>query len=306
MFCTCTKTVAEKVGQEKYQRFFFVGYCGEKDVFRVWISCRRKIILSRDVIFRQEILLSKKIQLTIDGAEIEKRDIVINKVDTKESKVVQEEEKVVQEEENEENRALNRNNGGQEEEYRNHEYHDEMGQVPEHFEELDQTTEQLSEQTEGVILNDENIGQASQRVKRLTRKPDYLNYHTMVAEYVVPDSFDSAMASPEARQWKEAMEGEMVSLAENKTWKSVDLPRGKRIVKNRWVLRVKEKSNGTFDRFKARLVAKGYSQRHGIDYEETFSPVSRFDTVRTILSVAASENLQFQQFDVKTVSCMEN
>lgn len=63
---------------------------------------------------------------------------------------------------------------------------------------------------------------------------------------------------------------------------------------------VKQLSDGSGDRYKARLVAKGYSQRAGIDYDETFCPVARFDTIRSVFSVAATENLYIAQFDVKT------
>ncbi|KFD60883.1 hypothetical protein M514_26944 [Trichuris suis] len=87
---------------------------------------------------------------------------------------------------------------------------------------------------------------------------------------------------------------------ENSVWTLVDLPAGKRVVDTRWVFCVKTKVDGTVAKYKARLVAKGYVQRPGIDYSETFSPVARFDTVRTILSVGAVEKLKFQQFDVKT------
>lgn len=68
----------------------------------------------------------------------------------------------------------------------------------------------------------------------------------------------------------------------------------------RWTYKVKTNSDGSIQRFKARLVARGFRQQAGIDYHETFSPVARFDSIRTILSIAASRNLKLQQFDIKT------
>jgi hypothetical protein len=65
------------------------------------------------------------------------------------------------------------------------------------------------------------------------------------------------------------------------------------------VYKVKLNTNGCVDKFKARLVAKGYSQEAGIDFNKTYSPVARFDTIRAVLSVAASEKLNLVQFDVK-------
>ncbi|GBM92235.1 Retrovirus-related Pol polyprotein from transposon TNT 1-94 [Araneus ventricosus] len=121
-----------------------------------------------------------------------------------------------------------------------------------------------------------------------------------MAEFSNPDSYASAVASNAADKWKQAMNEEMNSLKENETWDLVELPQGKKVLTNRWVLLVKTKGDGYIYRYKARLVVKGYSQKQGIDYDETFSPVAKFDTVRMLISIAASENLQFLQFDVKT------
>lgn len=71
-------------------------------------------------------------------------------------------------------------------------------------------------------------------------------------------------------------------------------------MKNRWVYKRKLKADGTTERYKARLVAKGCQQRAGIDYEETFSPVVKYDSVRSVLALAASNKMYAEQFDVQT------
>ena len=122
----------------------------------------------------------------------------------------------------------------------------------------------------------------------------------MVAEIIEPKNYSDAMKTTEKAHWIEAMKEEMISLEENSTWDLVDLPTGHKIISNRWIYRVKRDANGKINRYKARLVARGFNQREGIDYDETFSPVVRFDTIRVMLSIAANENLELAQFDVKS------
>uniref|UniRef100_A0A2N9G9I0 Integrase catalytic domain-containing protein n=1 Tax=Fagus sylvatica TaxID=28930 RepID=A0A2N9G9I0_FAGSY len=115
-----------------------------------------------------------------------------------------------------------------------------------------------------------------------------------------PASFSEALHSPDRDEWMTAMQEEMSSMDKNNVWELVDLPPGRKTIGNKWVLKVKRKADGSIDRYKARLVAKGYTQREGIDYEDTFSPVVRFASIRLILSIVAKQDLELFQMDVKT------
>nr|ABA94875.1 retrotransposon protein, putative, Ty1-copia subclass [Oryza sativa Japonica Group] len=74
---------------------------------------------------------------------------------------------------------------------------------------------------------------------------------------------------------------------------------GKNIIDCKWVYKVKRKADGSLDRYKARLVAKGFKQRYGIDNEDTFNPVIKAATIRTVLSIAVSRGWSLQQLDVQ-------
>jgi len=123
---------------------------------------------------------------------------------------------------------------------------------------------------------------------------------TVNADDQNPVTYSEAIMSEDRCKWEEAMNEEISSLAENNVWKLVNLPPNCKAIGSRWVFRVKQKADGSVDRYKARLVARGFTQRAGVDYDETFSSVARFDTIRSVLSVAATERMFVSQFDVKT------
>lgn len=96
------------------------------------------------------------------------------------------------------------------------------------------------------------------------------------------------------------MENKMRSLEQNETWTLTKLPSGRQPIQNRWVFKLKLDGDGAVRRYKARLVSKGFTQRPGIDFEETFSPVVKHDSLRAVLAVADERDLNILQLDVKT------
>lgn len=115
-----------------------------------------------------------------------------------------------------------------------------------------------------------------------------------------PLTFREATHCADSKRWWSAMKDEIDSQLKNNTWTLVALPKGERAVTCKWVFKKKESSDGTLARFKARLVARGFTQRKGIDYQETFSPVVRMESVRILLVLANQYDLEIVQIDVKT------
>ncbi|XP_057495256.1 retrovirus-related Pol polyprotein from transposon TNT 1-94 isoform X3 [Actinidia eriantha] len=126
--------------------------------------------------------------------------------------------------------------------------------------------------------------------------PSHNVFVSKIASVFVPNNVQEALTDP---KWKHAMLEEMKALHKNNTWEVVEIPKGHKTVGCKWVFTVKHKADGSIERYKARLVAKGYTQTYGIDYQETFAPVAKMNTVRVLLSLAANQNWQLHQFDVK-------
>ncbi|WJZ93758.1 hypothetical protein VitviT2T_012674 [Vitis vinifera] len=96
------------------------------------------------------------------------------------------------------------------------------------------------------------------------------------------------------------MNEEYKSMQDNKVWELVPLPVGTKPIGCKWIFKTKRDSNGNVERYKARLVAKGFTQKEGIDFKETFSPVSTKDSFRIIMALVAHYDLELHQMDVKT------
>ena len=95
------------------------------------------------------------------------------------------------------------------------------------------------------------------------------------------------------------MNEKMNSLNKNKTYDLVELPKGKKVLKNKWVLKLK-KDGDKLVKYKARLVVKGFSQKQEIDFDEIFFPVVKMSSIQIVLGLVASLDLELEQLDVRT------
>ena len=117
---------------------------------------------------------------------------------------------------------------------------------------------------------------------------------------MIPSTYQEAMASPQAADWRNAMHEEMRSLMSNGTWQVESVPANAKVLPVKWVYTVKRGADGQILRFKARLVAKGFHQVTGVDYNEVYAPVSKHASLRALLAIAAQQDLEIHHLDVKT------
>ena len=104
-----------------------------------------------------------------------------------------------------------------------------------------------------------------------------------------PQSIEKALESKLSKKWKNAADSEYILL--------VELPNGQKPVGCRWIHKTKHGCDGKVERYKARLVAKRFSQKHEIDYDETFSPVVWYSSVRALLAFAVQNRMMIHQMD---------
>ena len=140
------------------------------------------------------------------------------------------------------------------------------------------------------------------RSERLRQPPDFYGARVYLSSETSsePTTIEEATACSEKSKWIQAMETEIQSLKENDAWELVKLPKGRKVVGSKWVYKVKTGADGLVERYKARLVARGFTQKYGTDYDETFCPVVRMESLRALLALSVQLGLQLHQVDVTT------
>ena len=183
--------------------------------------------------------------------------------------------------------------------------------TPESDTESKNDTEYQSNDEEYASAEDAGTEETSpqwRRSGRQRRPPDYygewtsMAYASNIATSCAnePTSYEEAIKGPESAQWRQAMDEEIRAMKSHKVWTLVKPTSNQKLIKCRWVFRKKFDQNGDLKGYKARLVAQGYSQTHGIDYNDTFSPVIRFETLRSIIAYSLKHDLKLQSMDVSS------
>jgi transposase InsO family protein len=285
--CLCYVEVPRKKRRrmdKKAKKGYLIGYDGEER-YRVYLREQNKVITSRDVQFHERLTECRvSVKLPLKDLDTEDRESIpdssVKRNLTKSGKDF--------------NEAGEKDNATENES----------------FEETTQQDSKEDSRFDPSLNSKEGSSTEESRWKSFLRNPlqlkkpahlqDYATCIEVFSVFETPQTYKEAIESDQSAEWRKAMESEIASLKANDTWEIVDLPKGAKAIPCRWVYRVKETQTGEIERYKARLVIKGFNQRYGIDYKETFSPVAKLATIRSILSVAANEGLHLGQFDVTT------
>jgi hypothetical protein len=122
---------------------------------------------------------------------------------------------------------------------------------------------------------------------RESRPPQRFSSYVVIMSNIIdtkPSNFEEATCQ---QVWKDSMEEENQSIMKNDVWDIVLRPKGKSVVTSKWIHKIKHTADGSIEKYKAQFVARGFSQKEGVDYEETFAPVAKYTSIRTIISLAS-------------------
>jgi hypothetical protein len=254
----------------KAQEFIFVGYCEETKGYRVIHPVTKKLNKARDVVFfENEFLGQHPVSLFFTELTDQQPQPQVTTMQTVSVEAGKCDSSVSESSDSVENTM--------------HEIEASSSDNPDSVE-----TEAVRRSCRNTVPN------------KLIFNNDFVVNQAMLCRPTDPATLEDALQSPDAEKWKCAMEEEICAHTENKTWTLCDVPENKKAIKCKWVFKAKLKSDGKIERYKARLVVKGCSQKSGIDYEETYSPVVRYTSIRLLVALAAKYNLDIDQMDVTT------
>jgi hypothetical protein len=145
----------------------------------------------------------------------------------------------------------------------------------------------------------QNVGAPTSQGRQIQSPDPFARYMALMRKCIVtePSSFQEAVQDP---TWVDAMVEEYDSIVKKSAWEIVPIPIDKSMVGLRWIYKVKQVVDGSVEKYKATFVARGFSQIRGIDYDESFAPVARYSSIRSILALSTQMGWRIHEMDVKT------
>jgi hypothetical protein len=138
-----------------------------------------------------------------------------------------------------------------------------------------------------IIQDGEKYGAPEGTMRQIKKPKQFSSYMALMCDLIEnePTCFEEAI---QKKEWEDAMTEEYQSIIKNDVWGIVPRSKNKDVVSSKWSYKIKHVADGSIEKHKARFVARGFSQKEGIDYEETFAPVSRYTSIRTIIALATN------------------
>ena len=285
----------------KAREAIFLGYGTNVKGYRLYDVNRQKVFYSRDVLF-EETKFYKQYRNKSNSDDVESNESY-DKQEASEMQDMNKNKKFqVRESYNPEEISLQNQD--------NISTFEENSETQEEEREIKMTTDQVNfelpvETSEDNTQLEPSHNEVSQRRSIRTRKPP-----NRLGEWVFcaqdknilkdPTNAKEALSSENNEEWHKAMKSEIESLQKNNVWELEELPEGRSAIGCIWVFKTKLNAQGNIERYEARLVAQGFTQRYGVDYDETFSPVVRFESVFSPFAIASKYKLTVHQMDVRT------
>uniref|UniRef100_A0A251UJX2 Putative ribonuclease H-like domain-containing protein n=1 Tax=Helianthus annuus TaxID=4232 RepID=A0A251UJX2_HELAN len=259
---------------DKVEKTIFIGYSENSKAYKLYNPITGKTIISRDVVFDEEQEWNEGtvreetscVELNDSGEEDQQPDVAVPGVN---------EEPIVNNQ--------NENYSSDEEAENSNNQHEEV---------------ESSSSSENEELRTRKVAEIYQHEELYERGQTVQND---VADFVLYADVDPITYNEVFKyiKWREAMDREIQSILKNGTWDIVDPPKGQKPIGVKWIYKTKYDEHGNVSKHKARLVAKGYNQKYGIDYQDVFAHVIRFDTIRLVLALVAQHGWHLHQMDVK-------
>jgi hypothetical protein len=242
----------------------FVGYCEVSKAFRIYILGHRHIEISKDVTFDEDAALKKSRRCQLEEV-YEEESVIPNTAMREVPRATEPVREVV--------------TSPDEEILEDHDV-SEVQEPPQ----MTILHKRKPAWARELIQDGEKYGVPQGTTRQVKRPKPFSSYTALMCDLLEkePTCFEEAI---QMKEWADAMTEEYQSIIKNDVWEIVLRPKSKDVVSSKWLFKIKHAADGSIEKYKARFVARGFSQKQGIDYEETFAPVARYTSIRTIIAL---------------------